>query len=67
MRKAIIRFKAAHERYLKLQRSRSHCRTPDQRERAHIAIMRAYLEVQRHARVIAGLQRADGIKFAELN
>ncbi len=63
----MVRFMAAHKRYLKLQRSRSNCRTPDQRERTHIAIMRAYLEVQQHARVIAGLQRADGMKFAELN
>jgi hypothetical protein len=33
----------------------------------HIAILRAYLEVQFHARQIAGLQYADGMDFADVN
>lgn len=33
----------------------------------HIAILRAYLEVQYRARTIAGLQFADGISFAQMN
>jgi hypothetical protein len=33
----------------------------------HIALLRAYLEVQYRARVIAGLQFSDGISYAEMN
>jgi hypothetical protein len=33
----------------------------------HLEIMKAYLEVQYRAKVIAGLQWADGMDFAEVN
>ena len=38
-----------------------------QRESVHIAILKAYLEVQYRANQIAGLQFADGMDFAHAN
>ena len=63
----INKFKEAHDRYLELDRIRTECQGPVQRESIHIAILKAYLEVQHHARQIAGLQFADGMDFAEMN
>ena len=36
-----------------------------ERELFHIEIMKAYLEVQYRAQVIAGIQYADGMDFAD--
>jgi hypothetical protein len=63
----INKFVEAHDRYLELDRIRVECENPKQREFIHIAIMRAYLEVQHHARQIAGLQFVDGMEFADVN
>ncbi len=64
---AIRQFIDAHERYQALDQIRTECSSPHEREQMHIAILRAYLEVQYRARIIAGLQLADGISFAEMN
>ncbi len=64
---AIAQFLYAHDRYLELDRVRMECRRPSEREQMYIAIMKAYLEVQFRARVIAGLQYADGMDFADIN
>jgi hypothetical protein len=60
-------FIEAHDRYLALDRDRTVCDTPQQREIMHIAILRAYLEVQRRALQIAGLQYAEGMDFADMH
>jgi hypothetical protein len=67
MHAAIQKFLYAHERYLALDDARTNCVRPGEREAMHIEILRAYLEVQYRARVIAGLQFADGMDFAEAN
>lgn len=64
---AIDKFLYAHDRYLELDRARLDCRRPSEREQMYIAILQAYLEVQFRARVITGLQYADGMNFAETN
>ena len=64
---AIERFIAAHERYLQLDQIRTDCRSPQEREFLHIAILKAYLDVQYHALIIAGLQAAEGMEFARAN
>lgn len=64
---AIERFIAAHERYLQLDYIRTDCRSPQEREFLHIAILKAYLDVQYHAMIITGLQTADGMEFARAN
>ena len=64
---ALSKFVEAHDRYLALDHARTSCTRPVEREHMHIEIMKAYLEVQYRARVIAGLQYADGMQFAELN
>jgi hypothetical protein len=64
---AIREFVAAHERYHYLDQVRTECSSPREREQMHIAILRAYLEVQYRARVIAGLQFSRGLGFAEMN
>jgi len=61
------RFVLAHDRYLALDHARSECTTPAQREFMHIQILEAYLEVQFHARHIAGLQYADGNDYVDQN
>ena len=63
----IRRFVDAHDRYLELDRIRVECQNPAQRESIHVAILRAYLEVQHHARHIASLQYADGMDFVDVN
>jgi hypothetical protein len=63
----INKFKEAHDRYLELDRMRTQCQGPVQRESVHIAILEAYLEVQHRAKQIAGLQFADGMDYAEMN
>ena len=40
---------------------------PALREQMHIEILKAYLEVQYRAKMIAGLQYADGNDYAEIN
>jgi hypothetical protein len=55
---AIRQFFAAHEQYLALEQARTLCRSPQEREQMHIAILRAYLEVQRSIQVIAGRESA---------
>ncbi len=67
MDSSIRQFVAANERYQYLDQVRTQCTSPREREAMHIALLRAYLEVQYRARVIAGLQFADGISFAEMN
>ena len=67
MNTAIQKFLDAHSRYQALDAIRTDCTVPRQRELLHIEILRAYLEVQYRARVIAGLQYADGMDFAEVN
>lgn len=62
---AIHRFIEAHDRYLALNESRTDFESPRQRELYHIEMMKAYLEVQYRARVITGLQYADGMDFAD--
>jgi hypothetical protein len=64
---AIRQFVAAHERYQYLDQARTQCTSVREREEMHIALLRAYLEVQYRARVIAGLQFSDGISYAEMN
>jgi hypothetical protein len=60
------KFKEAHDRYLELDRIRTDCKSPAEREFIHIAILETYLEVHHHARTITGLQFADGMDFAEV-
>jgi hypothetical protein len=64
---AIQNFVMAHDRYLELDRVRTECSRPSEREMVHIEILKAYLEVQVRARVVAGLQYADGMDFADAN
>jgi hypothetical protein len=64
---AIERFLAAHERYLQLDRIRTDCSSPQEREYLHIEILKAYLDVQYHAMIITGMQTADGMEFARAN
>jgi hypothetical protein len=66
MNSAIEKFVFAHDRYLALADVRTQCGSPVEREQMHIEIMRAYLEVHYRARVIAGLQYAEGMDFAEV-
>ena len=67
MNAIVNKFVLAHDRYLELDRIRTQCTSPAERESIHIAILTAYLEVQFHARQIAGLQFADGMDCAEVN
>jgi hypothetical protein len=67
MNTIVNKFVIAHDRYMELDRVRTECASPAERESIHIAILTAYLEVQFHARQIAGLQYADGMDFAEVN
>lgn len=62
---AIHHFIEAHDRYLALNDARDGFETPRERELFHIELMKAYLEVQYRAKVIAGLQYADGMDFAD--
>jgi hypothetical protein len=61
------RFVLAHDRYLALDQARTECSNPMQREYIHIKILEAYLEVQYHARHLAGLQFADGNDYVDQN
>ena len=67
MNRALDKFIAAHDRYLQLDDIRTQCGSPAERELIHIEIMKAYLEVQYRAKMIAGLQYADGMDYSELN
>lgn len=67
MHSAVAKFLEAHERYLALDAARIGLQRPAEREHMHMAILKAYLEVQYRARVIAGLQYADGMDYAEVN
>ncbi len=67
METAIQRFLAAHEHYLALDRLRTDCRSPQEREYVHTEIMKAYLTVQYHAMIITGMQAAEGMEFARQN
>lgn len=67
MDSAIQNFVAAHERYIQLDKIRTDCRTPQEREFMHIAILKAYMEVQYRAMIITGIQTADGMEFARAN
>jgi hypothetical protein len=67
MNRIVNKFVEAHDRYMELDKIRTECVSPAERESVHIAILKAYLEVQFHARQIAGLQFADGMDFAEVN
>lgn len=67
MNDAIRKFVEAHDRYLALDSVRTECNGPAERERIYVELLKAYLEVQHHARHIAGLQFADGMDFSEAN
>ena len=60
MNKIVNKFVLAHDRYMELDRVRTQCSSPAERESIHIAILTAYLEVQFHARQIAGLRKTTG-------
>jgi hypothetical protein len=64
---ALKNFLAAHDHYLALDDARTSCNRPAEREQMHIAILKAYLEVQYRAKLIAGLQYANGNDYAEVN
>lgn len=66
MNNAVSSFLRAHDRYLELDRLRTECNRPAEREVMYIELMKAYLEVQYRAKVIAGLQYADGMDFADM-
>jgi hypothetical protein len=67
MNSALRQFVEAHDRYLALDSARTEVCHPEQREHLHIEILRAYLEVQMRAKLITGMQYADGNDFAEMN
>lgn len=67
MNSALTKFLAAHDRYLALDHIRTECASPKERESIHLEILTAYCEVQYRARMIAGLQFADGNDYAEVN
>ncbi len=67
MTAALHKFLLAHDRYLELDQLRTQCHSAKEREFMHLQILTAYLEVQYRARVIAGLQYADGMDYAEVN
>ena len=67
MNNVIRKFVEAHDRYLALDNARTQCNGPVEREQIYIELLKAYLEVQHHARQIAGLQFADGMDFSEAN
>ena len=67
MNSALHKFLLAHERYVELDQIRTQCANPKEREFVHLEILTAYLEVQYRAKVIAGLQYADGMDYAEVN
>lgn len=67
MLSVLNRFVEAHDRYLALDRARTICETPQQRELMHIELLRAYLEVQFRARQVAGIQHAEGNEYASSN
>jgi hypothetical protein len=64
---ALSKFLEAHDRYLALDDARTSCNRPAEREQMHIEILKAYLEVQYRAKMITGLQYADGNAYAEVN
>lgn len=65
MNTAMNQFVLAHERYMALEAVRTQCQRPAEREHMYIELLKAYLEVQYRAKVIAGLQYADGMDFAD--
>ena len=65
--RVLVKFVEAHDRYLALEQARTSCSAPAEREAMYIELLKAYLEVQHHARQITGLQFADGMQFAEEN
>ncbi len=67
MDSAIQRFIVAHEHYLQLDRLRTDCHSPQERELMHIEILKAYLAVQYYAMIITGMQSAEGMEFARAN
>ena len=64
---AIESFLTAHEWYLALDNMRTYCLTPQQREKLHIEVMSAYLEVQQRAQLVAQLQLPEGRLFPPVN
>ncbi|HEY3926886.1 MAG TPA: hypothetical protein VGL89_00805 [Candidatus Koribacter sp.] len=62
---AVHRFIEAHDRFLALDQARFDFNSAHERELYHIEMMKAYLEVQYRAKVIAGIQYADGMDFAD--
>jgi hypothetical protein len=63
----IERFISAHDRYQQLDKLRTNCHSPQEREYLYIEILRAYLDVQYQAMVITGMQTCDGMEFARCN
>jgi len=45
MNTIVNKFVEAHDRYMELDRVRTQCSSPAERESLHIAILKAYLEV----------------------
>ncbi len=67
MEEVIGKFLLAHDRYLELDNLRTTCSSAPEREFMHLQILRAYMEVQSLASLIAGIQYADGMDYAEAN
>lgn len=67
MNPAFRQFIHAHDRYVALDQARTEIVRPEHRELLHIEILRAYLEVQLRAKLIAGMQYAEGNDYAEMN
>ncbi len=63
----IQEFMTAREHYLRLEKARIRPRSPQERERFYIELMRAWLELHYHAQAVAGLRFAEGMQFAKVN
>ena len=50
MNRVVNKFVLAHDRYLELDRIRTECTSPAQRESIHIALMTAYLDIVNNAK-----------------
>lgn len=67
MNSTLRQFIHAHDRYIALEQARTEVVRPEQREHLNIEILRAYVEVQLRAKLIAGKQYAEGNDYAEMN
>ena len=67
METAILDFIAARERCQQLECARIQARTREELELVHLELAEAWLEVQHHAQIVAGVRFAEGIEFARAN